>query len=358
MDKDYPSFERDAADEAAASAYGSDVPSEAPASEPAPDSRIHANADAPAQIGDQAGNQTGDQTIDQVNQDSDIAAGPSEGPFAEGLWWKLRWWVMQLMIVFVHPEDLQGRQLKRREVRLLANWLRGVEGLARRLLIAAAATFDVGVLPKPRARKDVARTADRKPPASDGKRLCSFRALDWRDVCYQPAPFAPPAPFAAFASRAPRSAPKTPPRPPKSRFHPDYNPHYRDEFDPPPPPRLSKPRPGPRPKKVDNNPWKIFPPEPEVDDGRRWPGLPYARRIEALRSLVLEPERFVRRVALRIARRRDGWAQLTLMRDPRRGKIEPPAWNDWYDAFLDAHEACSLRWRQAEPLAEPLPDTS
>jgi hypothetical protein len=291
--------------------------------------------------------------IDGDDEDEPIAAGPADGPFAEGLWWSLRWWVHQMMMVFHHPEDLPGQQLDRNGVRLMARWLRGIEGLARRLLVEAAANFEVGKLPKLRASKGGLRKTE-KP--TGGKRRCCFHALNWRNVCggtRDPEKRPPPTP-----APKPPTLPRTRKKP-LSRFHPDYNPHYRGEFDPPPPSRLH-PRPSRagqgRPKKIDDNPWKIFPPDPPPpDDGRRWPALPYARRIEALRWLVYEPERAVRRLALRIARRRDGWAQLALIRDPVRGKTEPPAWRDWFNAHLDAKEACLERWKQT---ADATADTS
>jgi hypothetical protein len=290
-------------------------------------------------------------------EDDPIAAGPADGPFAEGLWLSLRWWVHQLMVVFNHPEDLQGKQLDRRGVRLMARWLRGIEGLARKLLIVAAASFEIGDLPALRSRTHgqpkATVTADGAVASRDGKRRCSFRALDWGSVCGRTRP-QKPGPLAA------PPAPEAPPVPRrigkrKSRYHPDYNPHYRGEFDPPPPPRLPQPsRAGQkRPKKIDDNPWKIFPPDPPPpDDGKRWPGLPYARRIEALRWLVYEPEKAVRRLAIRIARRRDGWEQLALIRQPARGKIAPPAWTHWFDAHLDAKDASMERWKQAHALAD------
>jgi hypothetical protein len=283
-------------------------------------------------------------------EDEPIAAGPEEGPYAEGMWRTLRWYVHWLMVVFHHPEDLPTQQIDRRTLRLIRNWLRGVEGLARRLLVLAAAGFEIGKLPALRPRNG-ARPQTTKP--ADGKRRCSFRVLNWDDVCRQPPPLAAPMPFAEFVSRPPPGPPK--PRRPakrKSRYHPEYNPHYRDEFDPPPPPRLYRRPPGPRPKKIDNNPWTIFPPEPEVDDGKRWPGLPYARRIEALRWLVWEPEKAVRRLALRIARQRDGWEKLALIRDPERGKIAPPAWDNWFDVHCEAKSACLEKWKQAYAARE------
>lgn len=308
-----------------------------------------------APAGDAVPDTTDRDTTDSDTADGDageeaIAAGPAEGPFAEGAWRALRWWVLQLTVVFDLPERLALRWIARREVSLLAIWLRGIEGLARRLLVATAAGIVVERPPESRPGKAGVRTA--RLAADKPRRRC-FRALDWRAFDRRPAVRGEPAPRRPAAT-GPRRVGKR-----LSRYHPAYNPVDRGAFDPPPRrpcPRRSRAGRS-RPGRIADNPWRIFPPDaPSLDDGGRWPALPYARRIEALRWLVYRPEQAARRLALRIARHRDGWEKLALIRDPARGKTEPPAWRDWFRAHLDAREACLARWKQAYAAAHP-PDT-
>jgi hypothetical protein len=89
----------------------------------------------------------------------EIAEYPEAGPFWVGLWAVAQHWVAVLAHVF-EPGFLAGPGVTRRFALLCRNWLWPIEGLVRRLIIAAAMKLDASQLPEPVAGR-TARTPAR-----------------------------------------------------------------------------------------------------------------------------------------------------------------------------------------------------
>ena len=87
----------------------------------------------------------------------EIAEYPEAGPFWVGLWAVARHWVALLAHIF-EPDLLASPGITRSFALRCRNWLWPIEGLVRRLIIAAAMKLDAGHPPKPAAgRKHAAR---------------------------------------------------------------------------------------------------------------------------------------------------------------------------------------------------------
>src|SRR5688572_15763032 len=82
----------------------------------------------------------------------EIAEYPEAGPFWVGLWAVAQHWVAYLAEIF-EPGVLAGPGVTRRFALRCRNWLWPIEGLVRRLIIAAAMKLDVSALPKLIARR-------------------------------------------------------------------------------------------------------------------------------------------------------------------------------------------------------------
>jgi hypothetical protein len=90
----------------------------------------------------------------------EIAEYPEAGPYWVGLWAVARHWVALLAHIF-EPDLLATPGITRRFALRCRNWLWPIEGLLRRLIIAAAMKLDVSLLPD--------LIAGRKKPATPRK---------------------------------------------------------------------------------------------------------------------------------------------------------------------------------------------
>jgi hypothetical protein len=98
----------------------------------------------------------------------EIYEDPSRGPYWVGLWAVARHWVGSLADIF-EPDVIAGPGIARRFALRCRNWLWPIEGLVRRLIIAAAMKLDLTQLPK--------RTAGRKRPSKPTASSVSFAVL-------------------------------------------------------------------------------------------------------------------------------------------------------------------------------------
>jgi hypothetical protein len=104
-------------------------------------------------------------TNESDNQDD---AGEAATPRGDGLWGDVRFWFNAILSVFGDVQELRVAGLTRSLGVKLCNWLWGVEGAVRRLVIAEALKLDPSSLaetkPKPAAVSDKPRTrATRRP---------------------------------------------------------------------------------------------------------------------------------------------------------------------------------------------------
>ena len=88
-----------------------------------------------------------DSETDQQRIEPEIAEYPEAGPFWVGLWAVARHWVGLLEQVF-EPELIATTGITRSFALRCSKWLWSIEGLVRRLIIAAAMKLDVSQLPR------------------------------------------------------------------------------------------------------------------------------------------------------------------------------------------------------------------
>jgi hypothetical protein len=126
-------------------------------------------------------------------------------PYGEGLWKDVRFWFDAILAVFGDLKELMHVGLTRSLAVKLCNWLWGVEGAVRRLIIAEALKRD------PASPADVRTKTDAAPATrASRKRRPSFRVRDCPTVSGRlrqsrpPGLSAHPLPsrFAAFDRRA------------------------------------------------------------------------------------------------------------------------------------------------------------
>jgi len=112
-----------------------------------------------------------------------------EGPYERGLWAEARWWVAQLLLVFGDVTGIARIGLTRRLALICRNWLWSIEGMARRLIIAAALALDPSKLTpvaKPKRRpvtSSVQPAQDQKEQGAKRKPSAAFRIFSihrWR----------------------------------------------------------------------------------------------------------------------------------------------------------------------------------
>jgi hypothetical protein len=272
-------------------------------------------------------------------------------PYRRGLWAEAYHWVCWLLSMFGDLGELRVRGLSRATGLRLSNWLWGMEGAVRRLIIAAALAMD----PKdrPEAKEKQVR---RKPPKLCNRRpvfrvFCLRRAADGPSSQLEAASSAASAPEPyghipypsdpllvlgearrhAVRARGPRQPNPLDRRGRLTRRDPDWRPGET----------------GPQRSKSEENPslrphCTRKPPEPHMAqalpaslwDWRRvqdeWkkviPAPSLAARIFALQRVVADPEALIARTAQRLQTFREQAAALIkqalpLPRQPRRARV-------------------------------------
>jgi hypothetical protein len=261
---------------------------------------------------------------------SEIAEYPEAGPFWVGLWAVARHWVAILVNVF-EPDVIATADITRSFALRCRNWLWPIEGLVRRLIIAAAMKLDASQLPKPIVGKS-------KPtPSNPHKPTVAFTILPRLPgrggSSISPRPAKPPPEhrhllfpgdgllnlFPRHNRRNARTASRRSLNPLHrrgriSRWDPDYqgdsikaeeshNRHFSglflqhaEPFERPPQVGASASRSQPRWPHSDLPEWKRI----EMEWERVIPSPGIAGRIRALARVLEKPERWIERTARRL----------------------------------------------------------
>jgi hypothetical protein len=113
------------------------------------------------------------------DKDDDIPQG--DGPYETGLWAEARAWVGWLINLYGNVREIALVGLSRRTALRCRNWLWSIEGIVRRLIIAAAMRLDPDSLappskPKATTRKSEPETAS-DTPGEPARPASAFRVL-------------------------------------------------------------------------------------------------------------------------------------------------------------------------------------
>jgi hypothetical protein len=115
-----------------------------------------------------------------TEEDDDIEDPPEPtGPYHVGLWGEAQHWVAQLVRVWGNVREIALIGISRRSALRCRTWLWSIEGIVRRLILAAALRFDLSSLKPRAASKRKAAPAKPEPePSTEPKRPSSvFRLL-------------------------------------------------------------------------------------------------------------------------------------------------------------------------------------
>ena len=103
----------------------------------------------------------------EVEIEPEIAERPEAGPCWVGLWALARHWV-ELCVLMFAPPTVASPGLSRRLALRCGKWLWSIEGLVRRLIVAAALAFDAAALPALKARAGSSAASRRGAPGVAG----------------------------------------------------------------------------------------------------------------------------------------------------------------------------------------------
>jgi hypothetical protein len=277
-------------------------------------------------------------------------------PFRRGRWAEAYHWVSWLLSIFDDLNELRLKGINRTTGLRLANWLWGIEGAVRRLILAAALAMDVKDLRKAGAK----RAHGAKPPRPSNTRPV-FRVFCLRRSGQTPSPqpqvnssaTAEPRPYGHIPypsdpllslgekrQQAPRTLGRSRQRNPLDRWvrlsrqDPDYHLGRSDEDVRRQ--RASAPSSPRQREKKERAPYSPFALPESLYDWRRvhdeWekivPAPSFAARIFALQRIVADPEALIARTAQRLQSIRDQVTSLVrhalpLLRQSRRDKTRP-----------------------------------
>ena len=284
---------------------------------------------------------------------SDASDHRAESSTLNSLWGEACHWAAQLPLVFGEPAMLASAGLSRRAALRCCNWLWAIEGLVRRLIIAAALALDPTKLPAARARparpegQEQAHRPHPLSPRGRGFRLVAFApgprsrprpALLDEPRAYTHVPFPTDnllrlgayqaghiAGAAVSAAAAGERAPARTPNPLHrrgriSRWDPDYrgvNPHpMHARHSCPRPPSPDRRRKAERVSSLHRLPVSTEWRRVEAEWERVLPAPKLAARIAALLRVIEHPGRSVRRLARRLQKSNLG-ARLATAPPPR-----------------------------------------
>jgi hypothetical protein len=110
---------------------------------------------------------------------------PEADPYSGGLWARARYWAWEALDLFGQPKDIAAVGLSRRMGLRCCNWLWSIEGIVRRLVIAAALLLDPASFLAQGKRKPAAAPRSAPPAKAKRKALPVFRVYAVRNASAQ-----------------------------------------------------------------------------------------------------------------------------------------------------------------------------